>query len=82
MLDISPVSQPSSSRNGLLVKNSRSSLAIILYFWILWEVTTELINSVLGWWPFLENIAVQDALLILLKWPWIHVSPGQIVPVF
>lgn len=89
MLDVSCMLKSSSSKNGLLVKNSHSSWITILYFWILWEVTAEPNNHILGWWRSLENDALQDPLpnypfgnLTLPKWSYIQVSLGQIVPVF
>lgn len=48
-LDISFMSQSSSSKNGLLIKNSHSSRTTLLYSFILWEIATEVNNHILGW---------------------------------
>lgn len=77
MLDISFMSQSSSSENGLLYRGpqfyiSGSSEKLLL---------DSTINHILGWWPSVENIAAQDLFLILLKWPYIQIPPGQIVQV-
>lgn len=47
MLDISFMSQSSSSKNGLLFKNSPSWTT--LYTLILWEIAAEVHNRILGW---------------------------------
>ena len=81
MLDISFMSPSCSSKKDLLIKNSLSSWTTLLYFLILWDVAIELNKHILGWWLSLENVAVQDPLMTLLKSSCIQVSPGQINPV-
>lgn len=71
MLDISFMSQSSSSKNGLLIKNSHSSQTTLLYSSLLWEISAEVNNRILGWWLSLENFPAQDSFLMLLKWPCI-----------